>query len=626
MYFRMRNLYKYNDMKKILLSAIALSIGSVSFGQRVDQPITFGNERLENNVPNTASSIKNINPNNKAAGDTIWSEDFTAGLPLGWTMVDNTGNSFDWVIDPGTANIVADFTDTSPIASTSGGNSMLLFGDSYNSPIPASGAIEMDAYFQTAAIPITGQPGISVVFQQTFRLCCSSSASLNLMVSTDPNFITNVLTVDVSGSTAVNSQSADAEVKTVNISSIAGGLTGDIYLRFHGSPGSSHYFWFVDDIQIVESSNNDLILNDPYFGTAAYPYSRIPVSEIQPIDFVGKIKNEGVIDQTNTVLNVDINTGAFTVASTPQTVVAGATDSLFTGWTPPATVGVPYIATMTVASDSIDASPLNNTFTFPAFQISQYVYAYDDYAAPANQIARGGLSGTEAAFEAGNNFDIWATENLTAIDAVVGVGTPVGSNFKGVLYERTATAPFFSYVAETQFYQTTNASIGNVTQLLFDAPVTLNPNTTYFAGISTLSEFYYGTSGTSPGPGGTASTTSLIYYGTMDAPVSGKNFYTTRTPMVRMNFDPSLVGIDELKAQAKFNVFPNPSNGIFNINISSNEADNVILTVKNVVGQTVIIETVNVSGNTNHKISLTDYSKGIYFLTVGSETVKLIVE
>ena len=195
-----------------------------------------------------------------------------------------------------------------------------------------------------------------------------------------------------------------------------------------------------------------------------------------------------------------------------------------------------------------------------------------------------------------------------------------------MLYERTATAPFFSYVAETQFYQTTNASIGNVTQLLFDAPVTLNPNTTYFAGISTLSEFYYGTSGTSPGPGGTASTTSLIYYGTMDAPVSGKNFYTTRTPMVRMNFDPSLVGIDELKAQAKFNVFPNPSNGIFNINISSNEADNVILTVKNVVGQTVIIETVNVSGNTNHKISLTDYSKGIYFLTVGSETVKLIVK
>jgi len=88
----------------------------------------------------------------------------------------------------------------------------------------------------------------------------------------------------------------------------------------------------------------------------------------------------------------------------------------------------------------------------------------------------------------------------------------------------------------------------------------------------------------------------------------------------------STVGINEVEKSLSFNVFPNPSNGIFNINLSSNEANNVNLSVKNVVGQTVLTETVNVSGNTNHQISLTDYSKGIYFLTVGSETVKLIVE
>ena len=88
----------------------------------------------------------------------------------------------------------------------------------------------------------------------------------------------------------------------------------------------------------------------------------------------------------------------------------------------------------------------------------------------------------------------------------------------------------------------------------------------------------------------------------------------------------SLVGLNEVNNNVKFNVFPNPSNGIFNINLSSNEVNNAILTVKNVVGQTVLTETVNVSGNTNHQISLVDYSKGIYFLTVNNETVKLIVE
>jgi len=88
----------------------------------------------------------------------------------------------------------------------------------------------------------------------------------------------------------------------------------------------------------------------------------------------------------------------------------------------------------------------------------------------------------------------------------------------------------------------------------------------------------------------------------------------------------STISVNELNNNFKFNVFPNPSNGVFNINLSSNDDNNVNLTVKNVVGQTVLTETVNVSGNTNHQISLTDYSKGIYFLTIGNETVKLIVE
>ena len=102
-------------------------------------------------------------------------------------------------------------------------------------------------------------------------------------------------------------------------------------------------------------------------------------------------------------------------------------------------------------------------------------------------------------------------------------------------------------------------------------------------------------------------------------------FYTCSTPMVRMNFDPTLpVGVEEINTEVNFSAFPNPSKGVFNINLSSNDANNVNLTVNNIVRQTVINETV--SGNANHKISLTDHSKGIYFLTIINETVKLIVE
>jgi hypothetical protein len=88
----------------------------------------------------------------------------------------------------------------------------------------------------------------------------------------------------------------------------------------------------------------------------------------------------------------------------------------------------------------------------------------------------------------------------------------------------------------------------------------------------------------------------------------------------------STVGINELNNEVRVNVYPNPSNGVFNINLASKEANTASLSVKNIVGQTILNETVNVSGNTNHTISLADYSKGVYFLTVNQETVKLIVE
>lgn len=84
-------------------------------------------------------------------------------------------------------------------------------------------------------------------------------------------------------------------------------------------------------------------------------------------------------------------------------------------------------------------------------------------------------------------------------------------------------------------------------------------------------------------------------------------------------------GIEELNSLA-FNVFPNPSTGEFNINLNATHSANVNLSVKNVVGQTVINKTIAVNGKSKETISLANYSKGIYFLTVDNKTTKLIVE
>ena len=88
--------------------------------------------------------------------------------------------------------------------------------------------------------------------------------------------------------------------------------------------------------------------------------------------------------------------------------------------------------------------------------------------------------------------------------------------------------------------------------------------------------------------------------------------------------------VNEINNSTSFTVYPNPSNGVFNINLNTDKAEQLTLTVNNIVGQTVMTKQVRVSGKTNETISLEGYDKGIYFLTIDNnrekQTVKLIVE
>ena len=609
---------------------------AVSFGQgnvvvnNAPTKAKLSHQDNQEPVKATASS------NEKAPGDVIWSEDFTGGFPTDWYVMDNTGNGYNWVLDPGVSNVTGDYTNATPIASTSGGNYMLLNGDGYNSPLPPS-PIDMDAYFQTNGIMLNGEANVTVRFQQKFRLCCQASAALNLVVSTDSTFATNVGTFDVRQGVAINTQSADPITQSVNITSIVGGYTGRIYLRFHWALGASHYYWSVDDIEVIETVNNDLVISRGYYGSLFVPYTRIPVSQIQPIDFSAFATNVGAADQLNSILTADINGGTFTGTSAPMTIVSGATDSLFTttSFTPPTSVGIPYNVTLTVSSDSVETTPSNNAETFPPFEVSQYTYAIDDHSAtPGN----GGGFNTNVTppteeFEAGNYYDVIANDNGYAIQVVVGSNTQAGAIIDAALYD-ISTGNFVEVTGtRTTPYVTTAADVANnnlITLVFPGAPVSLTAGLTYFAAVHAYAgagEFYYGTSGTSPDGQGTAAQGSLIFYPNMASPNAGENFYTTATPMVRLSFDPN-IGVNELDANAiNFNVYPNPSTtGEFTINLNSTESNNVNLAVTNVIGQTIINKTIAVSGQTTETISLADYSKGVYFLTVNNETVKLIVE
>lgn len=85
------------------------------------------------------------------------------------------------------------------------------------------------------------------------------------------------------------------------------------------------------------------------------------------------------------------------------------------------------------------------------------------------------------------------------------------------------------------------------------------------------------------------------------------------------------VGIAELnKLNAAVSIFPNPSNGVINVNIDETDLTNVKVSVYNLVGELVTSETIaNTSNKSNISFDLGNDAAGIYFVTISTEKATL---
>jgi hypothetical protein len=638
-------------MNKLYTLTLTVFFSAITFAQN-------GTNKGFENLKPQLSSYSDINKvitsqsqqNKKVVGDTIWSEDFTNGFPAGWSSVDNTGNGYEWVLNSGniwnsaTSTVVPPgYTNATAIASESGGNYMLLFGDEYNRVQLANTgtSVELNAYFQTSAIPLSGQSAVTVNFQQKFRRCCANTGiSVNLIVSTDPTFTTNTQSYDIVGGVSTSVGSGDPMNMAINISAFAGGINGDIYLRFHHESGATHYFWMIDDISITETGINDIETSNGFYGFNGYQYTSIPQSQIQPMDFSLVSSNIGSADQPGTFFSVDIDQGGlivFHATSNDTTINSLSTDTFHLNgiWTPPSTpLYSLYTPTLCIYSDSVDETPYNNCDGFYPFQITSNLLALDDFSTTPGNGGGNPAPGGSTEYEAGNQFKIVnQDEDLYAIDIVTGGNTPVGTFIDAVIYQIDFTTSPESYteIWRSTSYSITASDIGTAHHF-YDTPgtpiATLIAGEVYFAAVHSYFDYEYGTSGTNPVAGTPAARHSSIRYPNMGNATT--SFGLTNTPMIRLNFD-DLVGIDDdIDKANSFSISPNPTSGKFTIAFDSAEQDNYILSIKNVIGQTLIEEKLNITEGSKEEISLSDYEKGIYFISLtnkkGTTTNKLIVE
>ncbi|MEO8069145.1 MAG: T9SS type A sorting domain-containing protein [Flavobacteriales bacterium] len=536
----------------VLLLAVTTSVQAQYANRRPNMPGPAGAQ-----VARTAAELPVGSM--KAAGDTVFSEDFANGLAgnngVGaWTTTEADGNL--WVYSH-TGPIGAYSNNTEVIESTTAANGFMVYqADSGNSTFgggaPTPNATFTDWYgaLVSPLLDLTATPYVRVDFEQKQRWCCGSAPE-RVEVSNDGGA---TWPVSIPVVTAAVNQDPGTIVGSANISGGVIGNPSTVRFRFvfdGAGAGTSHYHWQIDDVKLIEVFDYDLVMQsaanydfdvDLSFSYDSLQYTVYPYSQLRPVPLNMTVQNNGSVNQSNVTANFTVTQGGNPVLDQDQIINnfgGGVTQKIFVNpdFTPPAVAGT-YDVDYSITSAVTDLTPGDNSTT-SSFKVDPFSYGRD------LGVAAGFELGDSGAYELGNLFHVTNSADLFAVSVAVRSGTGMaGTVVRGSV--RLVDADF-TLLDNTEEYEIQSSDLNSATgnkfvNLIFANPVTLDAETPYMVCVEHFggsTPFRTGSNGTS------APQTSFIFY-------NGQNgldwYYTTSTPMVRMNFNPS-VGISEEAAR-----------------------------------------------------------------------------
>jgi len=82
-----------------------------------------------------------------------------------------------------------------------------------------------------------------------------------------------------------------------------------------------------------------------------------------------------------------------------------------------------------------------------------------------------------------------------------------------------------------------------------------------------------------------------------------------------ININPCTVGINELNGLNTISIYPNPTEGIFTVEIKSNNKDKRSLKIFDVIGS-IVSEQKDLKNETKHEVDLREKAPGIYYIEI----------
>ncbi len=383
-------------------------------------------------VPGATATLKLLDPVDERT-PVVWSEDFNDGMD-GWTTTtENMDDEIFYWSDEGFTTFqglqvsigMPNSYCTGAVGFPSG---WYQTGKTGIDSLAAPGPPYPDYYAELISpiIDLSGQDKVlSLKFDQRLRWLNPNSGSYSTFVA---------YSID-GGETFSNAIAVNTEVEQferitntvkVNIPEIEG--HSNVKIKFIYAV--DYYYWIIDNVRLVEREDNNLGITSFY---AIPPYTQIPISQVDPIYFVGDFHNSGALTQENIKFNVNVSKDGnqlvfeekeFDSLESDSSIV----DEIFTKNFTPTENGI-YSGKYTVSADAEDFDDSDNTKEF-SFEVTENIYAKETGGTRRLRPAdRAWSSGNPHSWAIGNVFHIVSNKDaegkpLVCENLIIGVSNP----------------------------------------------------------------------------------------------------------------------------------------------------------------------------------------------------------
>lgn len=565
---------------------LALStLSFVTFGQYDNDGMMRAKTKSE--------AVKGVeNYSTKAPGDVIGDVlDFSD--PTNWN-IDNSGvTNGGWVI--GADGPDGPFSGgMGEINSTSGADFALFDADGAT----GEGIIEM-----ANSIDLSAETNVAFEFESYYR---NFTGSAFFEISTDG---TNWTSYEVHGSLPLNESTANPQVISVNISSIAAN-EATVWARFRYE-STDDYAWMVDDVKFVEGYDDELILEDVFMsaGVEELDYYQIPTDQLQAFTYGARLSNGGVNDQDNSMLNVTVNDGnsdIYDASSDPETINAFTSDSLgvTTEFTAPGDGS--YTTTYDLSSDGNDQNTANNSRVLEPISVGGNVYARDNGTTTGSV---GYLGGTPVETLMGQYFEFPNEFLIGQVEVGIAASSVEGAEMYVELRKLNDDGTAFDFVAGSDPYVLQTDDLGSHIRLdINDGGYTAQPGDI----IEVLAGHF--------GSEDVRIATAQIGFGAI---VYNEGDRSQQNSLFHVRPILSFLGLENENSNnlMGINVYPNPVEDGFNLSYNLSSSSDIEVEVRDVTGKVVytLNETDVKQGNHIVEVDASTFNSGVYFAVVKSD-------